>query len=380
MAGRAPLSTGKKLLFASVPFAALLLLFLLAELIARFMGAEPIPPNPYRDSRHEMEWELRPNAETRWLRNTLVRTNQFGFRDDPMPQEKPEGEYRILFLGDSVIFGYALEQDQIIPHHMETFLNEDADALRYQVINAGHEGYNLFSYYHLLRTKGLDLDPDFLLVSFVINDVYEPFTNMRHYGAASWGHEWSLMSHVRPWLRRSALFSAVEKRQMARTHAPIESDNVYTIQHMYAQPLAPELEEAWAEAFRQLDAIKALADERGIPMLVVAFPNRYLFDRGTNALDPRRRLYEHAREHGIAMFDLAPPLDDLGLPVTDVLMDEIHFTPAGSRLVGRILADAFREARLRDSAPGDLLKAMEPWAEEWRRMETPRDSTPREEP
>src|SRR5690606_27941762 len=98
---------------------------------------------------------------------------------------------------------------------------------------------------------------------------------------------------------------------------------------------------------------------------------RYLFDRGANALDPRRRLYDHAREHGIAVFDLAPPLDELGMPVTDLLLDEIHFTPTGARLAGRILADIFREAGLRDAASGEVLTAVEPWSRELQRMGAP---------
>jgi hypothetical protein len=59
----------------------------------------------------ELGWRLVPGARDEWG-GVRVAINARGMRGPALDHEKPDGAARILFLGDSVTFGYGVERDE----------------------------------------------------------------------------------------------------------------------------------------------------------------------------------------------------------------------------------------------------------------------------
>jgi lysophospholipase L1-like esterase len=100
---------------------------------------------------------------------TLV-TNSAGLRDDEIPEGKPEGETRILFLGDSFTLGYTVERKDLFVDLLEKRLRKDGRKL--ECINGGTEGYSTDQCALFYDHVGSKYRPDLVVYVFYQNDVY----------------------------------------------------------------------------------------------------------------------------------------------------------------------------------------------------------------
>ena len=119
---------------------------------------------------------LRPGAEGR-LRDTgepLYRINADGFRGPRAAHPRPPGSTRAIVLGDSIAFGYGVEEAQAFPRALEALAASRAPRARLEVVNLGVGGYNAWNQARLLEDVGLGLEPDLVLVQFCINDLNDP--------------------------------------------------------------------------------------------------------------------------------------------------------------------------------------------------------------
>jgi lysophospholipase L1-like esterase len=117
---------------------------------------------------------VHPRSVTYRLGDNRVSLNSHGHRDDEMPVEKPAGERRILVLGDSVTFGWGVDQGQDYPARLEALLRQHTGAV-WQVINAGVNGYNSEQEAIYFATEGIRFQPDIVLLVYVGNDVEPSF-------------------------------------------------------------------------------------------------------------------------------------------------------------------------------------------------------------
>jgi hypothetical protein len=175
----------KRLLLLS---AALLLALLVAEVIARLVLArwnaapEPRPAagsdvllvQMLRASPHaDLVYELQPELDCRF-RGTAVRTDQNGWRTPPPRQPKPPNGFRVLGLGDSVLFGWGVDADRTGTTALQRELARTLPRHEVEVVCTGVPGYNTVMEAALLRERGLALDPDVVLVDWVGNDLDLP--------------------------------------------------------------------------------------------------------------------------------------------------------------------------------------------------------------
>jgi len=77
---------------------------------------------------------------------------------------------RILCLGESLCFGWGVAMEQAYPHQLQRLLT-DRKGRSVEVINAGTPGYTTHQGLIQLREMGFDLQPDLVVVPFVVNDV-----------------------------------------------------------------------------------------------------------------------------------------------------------------------------------------------------------------
>lgn len=103
-----------------------------------------------------------------------VAVNSLGLRNEEIPREKPEGQFRILMMGDSSTFGWDTDFPYIYAEALEDMLNGPAgDARapkRFEVMSAGVPGYKTTQGLIQLERELLPLAPDILTASYGVND------------------------------------------------------------------------------------------------------------------------------------------------------------------------------------------------------------------
>lgn len=98
-----------------------------------------------------------------------VKTNEIGLRDNSI-SEKKEDEFRILFLGDSVTFGWGVESEDVYVTKTGHFLQKNSQK-RVRTINSGVGSYNTDNEYSFIERHGDSLKPDLVVLLYVSNDI-----------------------------------------------------------------------------------------------------------------------------------------------------------------------------------------------------------------
>jgi lysophospholipase L1-like esterase len=131
----------------------------------------------------EAGYVLAPNFEGTIERAeflTTITVNNAGLRG-PRLEDRRDGAYRILVLGDSFAFGFGTEDDETFSVGLERCLNESGGG-SYEVLNAGIPGYGTVDQLNFLRSRGAELAPDLVILQFLSsNDLDE-----NRYPAVEW--------------------------------------------------------------------------------------------------------------------------------------------------------------------------------------------------
>jgi hypothetical protein len=110
-----------------------------------------------------------------------VQTNSFGHRDREIPTRKPPNGFRVVAVGDSVTFGHGVRVEDAWPERLERRLAARLPVLQVDVVNTAVPGNSPFQEYADLE-RALPLEPDAVVIQFVLNDVVEPYKVFRRYG------------------------------------------------------------------------------------------------------------------------------------------------------------------------------------------------------
>jgi len=305
-------------------------------------------------------WRLKPNTRGSWgLVPATI--NSHGLRGAELPDDVPrEEQFRILFLGDSVTFGYRVRDDEPFPTLTGRTLNARGPEQMVVPLNAGTGGYSPWQEYEYLASDGLALEPDLVLVCFVLNDVTEKFSLVQFGGSElgfqlrhtveGWGDRLAGLSHIfafGSYLRDRLRFGA-EPAEKARK---IEKLQVMDLLYDEKQELT---DRAWALTLENLDRIFHRCREEGIPAMLAVFPYAFQLQNPAAFGRPQAVLRAHAAERGIDLVDLLPLMcrdmeqRQLGIPA--YFIDDNHLTPEGHRTVARLLAGEI-EARGFNAGP-----------------------------
>ena len=104
------------------------------------------------------------------LSDRTIKINSHGLRDREFSYEKPEGVKRILGIGDSFTFGYGVNLDNCYLKQLERDLNQNGD--KWEVINAGVTGYNMWQYLAYFEHYGYRYEPDLVTIGVYFDDFY----------------------------------------------------------------------------------------------------------------------------------------------------------------------------------------------------------------
>ncbi|MFT5287914.1 MAG: lysophospholipase L1-like esterase [Planctomycetota bacterium] len=109
-----------------------------------------------------------------------IRTDSRGFRGPEREMPKPAGTKRILFIGDSVTFGWGVNaEDTFVSMIEEEFAVREkgqatnpANTFRLETVNGGHLFHDSTQERGVLEEAGLDYEPDVIVLVFVSNDTH----------------------------------------------------------------------------------------------------------------------------------------------------------------------------------------------------------------
>jgi lysophospholipase L1-like esterase len=116
-------------------------------------------------------YELVPGLDVNFAGRHVV-TNAEGFRGPSRPLAKPAGTTRIVGLGDSVMFGWGVDEGEDYLSVMVARLNARGQA--WDVVNTAVPGYNTVMEVETLKKKGLAYAPDIVVVGYCVNDLELP--------------------------------------------------------------------------------------------------------------------------------------------------------------------------------------------------------------
>lgn len=300
--------------------------------------------------RPDLPWlyELRPGAQGRLSEtgSASYRISADGLRDAIHVRPKPPGVFRVVVLGDSIAFGYGVEQEEAFPQLLEQRLARLAPDSGIEVVNLGVGGYNAYNEEKLLEGVGRSYEPDLVLVQFCINDLNDPTL---HFDAQTRlalsaipdaafpdparrsGSEHHA-SRVLGWCRISKLCAAAHDTWLVLNAPEFDDADRQDAVRLVGAGDLPEWR--WLET-RYLEMAR-VAEESGAAFAILAFPFRKQLE--TPAPDPvQEQLAGLAQRHGWAIVDPLPAFREAQRPL---FLDWWHPTAAAHRIAAAETARA----------------------------------------
>ncbi|HMP77612.1 MAG TPA: SGNH/GDSL hydrolase family protein [Kiritimatiellia bacterium] len=105
--------------------------------------------------------------------------NERGLRDREYAVPKPPDTWRVLVLGDSIVYGSGFRREELFTERLEAALGESRPVV--EIMNAGVRGYTTYNEVLYYETEGRDLGADVILLCVCLNDIVNPRT---HWGYA----------------------------------------------------------------------------------------------------------------------------------------------------------------------------------------------------
>ncbi len=282
-----------------------------------------------------------------------VRVNALGLRGPEVPAVPEAGVRRVLALGDSATFGDGLSEDDVFPPQLERELRARTGE-RWEVLNAGVTGYNTADELGLLRTRGLALKPESVVVCFNLNDFdYAPVINSlgiltrdRNARAGTWSpanvSEFYLVLRWLAIMRGNAFATRPSSDAASTAPAPRFGDfdrAVSTIRkRYYAQPS----DDRWQTMVDSLRGLAQVTRENGLRLVIAIIPDGDQLEAPEPAPLPQQKLLALCVEAALDCIDLYPAFVAAG--GVGLHLDIMHPNAAGHRVVARALADRLLSA------------------------------------
>lgn len=281
------------------------------EIAAVWSGNHRLSANP------ALRYELLPGSP-----DGESSINSHGMRDREYSVSKVPGVFRIACIGDSIVYGYGVTQDESYCARLEQMLDGvgGAGGVTFEVLNFGVTGYSFTQIMENLRTRVLPFDPDLIHYAYCLNDPQEYSLEMAgllaelthaerdHFQRALHsGHSWASRSRLYLLSRYLLAARTDEGKQTGRPTRPWEDDRqlVAIRSGRYAEYYTQlhTTPADWQPVERGLLELQRRSEDSGVPVQIAIFP--ILTDLGDYPLrDLHRMLGQRFAQHGFRTLDL----------------------------------------------------------------------------
>ena len=119
-------------------------------------------------------YELIPNLSLTFLDKPYM-TNPHGYRGPVYSNTKDENVFRLVGLGDSIMWGWGVADNEYYLALLDVYLNNSApDGYSWEIINTAVPGYNTAMEVETFKEKGVHYKPDIVIIGFFVNDLSLP--------------------------------------------------------------------------------------------------------------------------------------------------------------------------------------------------------------
>jgi lysophospholipase L1-like esterase len=283
---------------------------LTGEALVRATGALDAGPVPRRllerGAGGTPPYRLRPGERLRVLERD-VRVSSLGLRGPELAPRPPEGTRRALVLGDSVAFGWGLDEAESYPARLAEALARRGVAA--EVVNAGVPGYSIADEAALYRELLPALAPDAVVLAVSLND-FTPAPSLSPLGIlVGFGAEpapgWLAHSELLAFLRwRFGALRALESDpdRGSRAALYLRAAAIASRKRFYAQADAP----GWEPIERGLRELRDATRGAGSPLLVAIFPEEDQLEAAAGPRLPQQRWAARCEAQGLRCLDLGP--------------------------------------------------------------------------
>lgn len=328
------------------------------EVVARIMFPAPAPwlyPQIRYRADPALVFSLVPN-QAGFTADQSAAINERGFRGPVVPYARTQGATRILFLGDSITFGYGVEE-------RDGFTNRTADllaqhGLRTETINSAVPSYNSEQEITFLKNEGFRYKPDWVVVGICWNDINEKNgVRVSRNGAlieeasddtSLTGRLWDsrIGFELRNLVKRSRLlYSAMRGLRAVSGGAQPESHDTFRSDVLAGRD-SEKVSRGWTRMQADMHRLAQLSKQYGFRPLLVAFPMSLSVD-GTHPHSAYpARLKEIAQREQLPMIDLHPiyQAQFKGHESLFLAYDADHPNAAGHLLAAQAVADYIKAA------------------------------------
>ena len=295
-----------------------------------------------------LPYVLTPGIDVR-MRGMHVQVNEHGLRGPPISTVPAPGVHRILALGDSVTFGEGLPVEDAFPALLERELAARTGA-RYEVLDAGVEGYNAEAELAFLRTRGLAFGAEAVVVAFNLNDydyapVLGPLGILTRDPAARVPNrslaDYSELYFLLRWLAATHGRVQVDPKVAAGfTARPGErfSDLDRYISALRKRYYAHPSDGRWQVLVDSLRGLGDTARAHRLRLVIAILPDGDQVGVPDPDLLPQQKVLAICAAAGLDCFDLHP-MFAAAAEDGELFFDTMHPNAAGHRLVARALAE-----------------------------------------
>jgi lysophospholipase L1-like esterase len=338
------------------------------EALARRVLPSPLPwlyPQLRYRSDTELVFTLAPD-QISFSADKPVRINSRGLRGDEISLPRRPGDLRLLWLGDSIVFGFGVADEEVVTRRVEVRLEQKG--VKAEAINTGVPAYNTEQEVAFLLRDGIQYHPDWVVLGFCWNDINDQL------GARVCPNGWLVSKNVAEAACESsflespkgyAIRNLVKQFRLAygvtesvrALHETISPDDHTLFRSEVLEGRETErVRTGWEHVEAALHRLAVVSKTTGFRTLIVAFPLPLALERSFPRSEYPSRLRDIARNEGLPFLDLEPSFkaayhghDSLFIPY-----DADHPNAAGHDLAAReIVGFLLDQGPFREEPPGN---------------------------
>jgi len=342
-----------------------LLFGVLPIVLAELMARPVVPPNNMTTiflPDEKLGWRFCPGVKDSWG-GVPVTINNKGLRGPEVSYDRTPSVPRILYLGDSVTFGYQLESyRQSFPYRIEELLESRGEG-PVETVNAGVGGYSPWQHHVYLASEGKRYRPDLVVVSLVLNDVTEKMSLVR-FGGDSIG--WQLAHSANTaggWLARKLAIYRLAGQVYRRVRFGADpyqgavAREVRFVRDLVEKPESPRVQKAWDITLQNLARLTRYCQDNQLPVVLVVFPYTFQFSHPDRPAVPQQILQSFAEEAEVPLLDLLPAMEEYcashDCTPPDLFLDANHLSPRGGQAVAEMIVTFCDHSLPPGSLPGN---------------------------
>lgn len=297
-------------------------------------------------------WAPKPGAElpANWSRGEVI--NEAGYRGPLLEKAKQDGVLRVATLGDSSSYGHSVSYEQTYTSVLEKALDasgRDSDSLLGGVV-----GFALMQGIERYKDLVRDHEPDVVVAAFgAINDhhpaielpdrekiAYSKNRASWAYHAASWLREHSrsaqLVARTLDQLQDRTPEQRIQSRLQRKREQNQVKDTVGQVDWKGTRRISLE------EFRRGLHELADMVESDGARLILVSMPRKTSAEKNAPVLlEYTKTIMEVGNERGIPVCNARKIFRDAfasGTPEKELMVDFVHPSPKGHRLIGLDLA------------------------------------------